>query len=141
MNSEGLGGPVSLSPFAWSARGSLAVLMVSMGVEGKPPGRPDWWAVRADAPPRNLTAGIVAESMQMSSVLVAEPSGTLIGVVGNNYWRLDPDGGAPTKLSPKADQREVRLRMAARQPCNQSTRRLRSAGRCSDLQPVRPHKQ
>jgi dipeptidyl aminopeptidase/acylaminoacyl peptidase len=109
MNTEGLSGVAGLAPFAWTVRGSLTVLMSSVPVAGKSPGRPDWWAVRADAPPTNLTAGIVAEPMQMPSRLVAEPAGSLLGVVGSNFWRIDPDGGPPTKLGVKADLHGVSL--------------------------------
>jgi dipeptidyl aminopeptidase/acylaminoacyl peptidase len=109
MNTDGLTPAPSQTPFTWSSRGSLIVLMSSSGGDGKAPRRPDWWAVRSDAPPRNLTAGIPAEAMQIPFHLVTEPAGSLIGVFGNDLWRLDPDGLPPKKLGMKSELHEVRL--------------------------------
>jgi fermentation-respiration switch protein FrsA (DUF1100 family) len=109
MNTAGLGGPVSLAPFGWSSHGSLLVLMSSAADAGKPPGRADWWVVRSDAPPRNLTAAIAALPMQIPSPLATQPDGSLVGVVGADLWRLGPDGGPPVKLGTKAGLAEVML--------------------------------
>ncbi len=109
MNTEGLSPSPGQTPFAWSGRELLTVLMSSAGAPGKPPGRPDWWAVRSGAPPKNLTASIAANTMQMPAQLIADPAGSLFGIFGNDLWRLDRDGGPPVKLGAKSDLREVRL--------------------------------
>ncbi|HEV3163013.1 MAG TPA: prolyl oligopeptidase family serine peptidase [Isosphaeraceae bacterium] len=109
MNIEGLAGPWGPAPFAWSSRGTLIALKsTAMKTDGAP-GRPDWWVIRAGAPPTNLTAKLGADPMQMPSALVAETTGTLLGVAGTGLWRLDPDGGPATNLGARSDLREVRL--------------------------------
>ena len=102
MNLEGLSGVAGRPPSRGPYGGSLTVLMLSVrsrqvARQARLVGGP------GHAPAKNLTAGIVSDPMQMPFRLLAEPAGSLLGVVGSNFWRIDPDGGPPTKLGAKAD--------------------------------------
>lgn len=107
MNTGGLG--PWRAPFAWSSGGRLLMALRASARAGRPPGGSDWWAVQAGAPPRNVTAGLTADPTQTPSSLVAEPAGTLLGVVGAELWRIDADGGLATNLSQRSGLPEVRL--------------------------------
>jgi dipeptidyl aminopeptidase/acylaminoacyl peptidase len=108
MNTEGLGGPWE-PPFAWSTRGTLLTVLTTPTQAGMPPGPFDWWVVQAGGRPRNVTAGLTVERTWPPSSLVAEPAGTLVGVVGGVLWRIDPESGSTTNLSQGPGLRDLQL--------------------------------
>ncbi len=90
---------------AWSTRGAPVVSVPPPFKPGSPPGPPNWWAVRADGKPLNLSAGLPTPPAQ----LFPEAGGAFLGVAGPSLWRIDPDGKPPTDLSERFGLKDARI--------------------------------